>query len=238
MKVIAINYADRGYFLNQKNNSAMALRFGATHAVEYNVDSIDSEFRARYADILSANIGAGYWLWKPYIIWKTLISCQQGDVVVYTDSGSNFIGDFTPLVRLCLEEDVIVFELEQIHKERMWSKKQCFEKMNLLQPQYTDSPQRLAGFQLHRRCQRSIEFVSEWLHWCTSDRLITDDITSANFPEFREHRRDQSLLSLTSKKWAIAPHRDPCQYGNPLINDPRYPNDRYPQLIDSHRRKD
>ena len=30
--------------------------------------------------------GAGYWIWKPYIIWKTLQDVEDGDIVCYIDS--------------------------------------------------------------------------------------------------------------------------------------------------------
>lgn len=31
--------------------------------------------------------GGGYWIWKPYIIYKTLQQCQENDVVYYADAG-------------------------------------------------------------------------------------------------------------------------------------------------------
>jgi hypothetical protein len=31
--------------------------------------------------------GGGYWIWKPYIIYKTLQSCRENDIVYYTDGG-------------------------------------------------------------------------------------------------------------------------------------------------------
>ena len=30
--------------------------------------------------------GGGYWIWKPYIIWKTLQDVEDGDFVCYIDS--------------------------------------------------------------------------------------------------------------------------------------------------------
>lgn len=31
--------------------------------------------------------GGGYWIWKPYIIYKALQSCQENDVIYYADAG-------------------------------------------------------------------------------------------------------------------------------------------------------
>lgn len=31
--------------------------------------------------------GAGYWVWKPYILWHTLQQCAEGDLICYVDAG-------------------------------------------------------------------------------------------------------------------------------------------------------
>src|SRR5574344_300253 len=31
--------------------------------------------------------GGGYWVWKPYIIYKTLLDAKEGDIVWYVDAG-------------------------------------------------------------------------------------------------------------------------------------------------------
>jgi len=49
-------------------------------------------------------------------------------------------------------------------------------------------------------------FVSQWLSYATDIRAITDldnQLGVSNLPEFVEHRHDQSILSLLSKKWGI-----------------------------------
>ena len=49
-----------------------------------------------------------------------------------------------------------------------------------------------------RKCDFSVDFVKKWLEFCEKDTLITDDPNKVkeNFPEFVEHRHDQSILSL------------------------------------------
>ena len=47
-------------------------------------------------------------------------------------------------------------------------------------------------------------FVSEWLTYAQDARAITDDdnvLGSNNYPDFREHRHDQAIMSLLVKKW-------------------------------------
>lgn len=67
--------------------------------------------------------GAGYWLWRPYIILKTLLyEMEEGDLLLYADSGSEAIGDLRLLFELAEEDDIIIFQtppqLSHPEKER------------------------------------------------------------------------------------------------------------------------
>jgi hypothetical protein len=79
--------------------------------------------------------------------------------------------------------------------------------------------QRLASFILFQKSCMSLQFVMEWLAYASDQRLITDmrnTLGKQNLPGFREHRHDQSILSLLSKKWGLMAYRTPSQYGNVL----------------------
>ena len=70
--IYAINYANKKFFNAQKLNSQTAKKFGADVVIEYNQNSIDNSFYNDNHTILECRRGDGYWLWKPYIINKTL----------------------------------------------------------------------------------------------------------------------------------------------------------------------
>jgi hypothetical protein len=50
-----------------------------------------------------------------------------------------------------------------------------------------------------------------------------------------EHRHDQSVFSVLSKKHGLPVFRDPSQFGNGVLDD--FPNSTYPQLIVHSRRE-
>lgn len=57
--------------------------------------------------------GGGYWLWKPYIIHKTLQGCADGDVVYYVDAGCRLNGEseeWGVYRELMKEHDAIFFQ--------------------------------------------------------------------------------------------------------------------------------
>ena len=44
----------------------------------------DNYFKETY----SSPRGGGYWIWKPFVILKTLKSMQEGDILLYADAGA------------------------------------------------------------------------------------------------------------------------------------------------------
>ena len=56
----------------------------------YDATVMDEQFRQKNQHILSQGRGAGYWLWKPYIIYKWLTDPSMEDdnsYVIYSDAG-------------------------------------------------------------------------------------------------------------------------------------------------------
>ena len=88
--IVTISFASGCCARAQAWNFESALKAGATASVAYGADAIDSEFLEENRSILSQPIGAGYWLWKPHLILKTLKALPDGAVVVYLDAGNFF----------------------------------------------------------------------------------------------------------------------------------------------------
>ena len=105
-------------------------------------------------------------------------------------------------------------------------------------PHYAESRQRLSGFSLWRKSSMSIEFLNEYLEFARDERIVTDIDNQCGYPnykDFKEHRHDQSIFSLLTKKYKLKSFRDPSQGGNEYIND--YPESKYSQLIVSTRKR-
>ena len=61
--------------------------------IKINKNDISMDFVNKNKNILSCQRGGGYWLWKPYIIHKTLTQINDNDIVFYIDSSYYFIED-------------------------------------------------------------------------------------------------------------------------------------------------
>lgn len=231
---LLINYANDIFRESQKLNSIAGKEVGLfDEIISYSQKDIDADFFNRNKRILQQKRGNGYWLWKPYFIKKTLEAAKYGDFVFYCDSGSYFIRPVTPLIDISLStgQEIIVFDLTYLEKE--WTKRDAFILMDCDSPKYSESRQRLAGFSLWRKSEFTMDFADEYLRYAQDERIILDlenQCGSPNYQEFKEHRHDQSIISLLTKKYDLEAYRDPSQFGNGEKQN--YSNSKYDQLIE------
>ncbi len=221
-------------------NSRTGLEKGLfDEVVSFTPEDMEPAFLQQNKKILSQKKGNGCWLWKPYFIRKALDRLNPGDFLFYSDSGAYFIRPITPLIDICREsgQDLIVFELK--HPESAWTKRDAFILMDCDSPEYAESRQRLAAFSLWKKSGFTMDFISEFLSYAQDERMITDldnQCDLPNYPDFREHRHDQSIFSLLTKKYDLVAYRDPSQWGNELKHV--YTNSNYEQIIEHTRKRE
>lgn len=238
MKLL-INYANNVFRKSRKLNSKTGKELGLfDDIISYSLQDIDKNFFEKNKSILSQKRGNGYWLWKPYFIKKSLELLNSGDFLFYCDSGSYFIKPITPLIDTSLDtgQEIIVFELQFM--ERFWTKRDAFILMDCDFPKYIETNQRLASFSLWRKTRFTMDFINEYLLYAQDARILTDlenQCGNPNYPGFVEHRHDQSIFSLLTKKYDLEAYRDPSQWGNG--ENRRYANSNYGQLIEHTRKR-
>lgn len=191
-----INYATEEFKNSQNLGLSSASNFGF-FTKGYNQRDLDSKFIIENINILSRKRGAGYWLWKPYIILDMLSKINNGDFLVYMDSGANFIGD--PERYLSDLDDKGVLSFSMVQKTSKWTKGDCFYEINKEKDyEFSEKNQLLATYIFFKKCNFCVDFVKDWLELCKKENLITDDpnIHMENLEDFIDHRHDQSIFSL------------------------------------------
>jgi hypothetical protein len=235
MKKYHINYANGRYLQAQQYCSESARRSGFDHVISYSINDIDRDFYSKNSHILSQPRGAGYWLWKPYLINKTLQSLNDGDLLVYSDSGSYYQSSPQPLFELIQQDPngVLSFELIGLN-ENIYTKRDTFVLMGLDEPKYTETSQREATYIWLIKNEFTTNLVKEYLEYAQNEKIITDiPSENPNYPVFKDHRHDQSIWSLLCKKHNIKPHRLISQWGNGQEHN--FPGDNYSQITLHHR---
>lgn len=220
MKKLHINFAQKSHIEAQQKNHLTALNVGGfdiSHTFSFK--DIDNDFFQKNISIFNESRGAGYWLWKPYLILKILKSCDYGDIIFYSDSGSEFISSINPLIKLLDEQDIIPFAIdpEGDNKELFQTKRDCFIIMGCdSDDKYKLTYPLNAAFILMKKTDLIIKFMEEYLSYSTDRRCLTDDKSTLGeeYPEHNTHRHDQSIYSLLCKKYNFKYFRDPSQWGN------------------------
>lgn len=236
MKKYHINFAHGRYLTAQQYCSQSAKQAGFDEVISYRVEDIDKDFYEKNIKIFNQSRGFAFWIWKPYLINKTLERMEDGDLLVYSDSGSYYQSSLQPLLDRIIKDKhgVLSFELNGLF-EKCYTKKDAFVLMGLDSPEYYETSQREATYIWIIKNDFTVNLIKEYLEYAQNENIITDlpNMLGDNYPEFKDHRHDQSIWSLLCKKYKIEPHRLISQHGLHLINE--YPNDNYGQITLHHR---
>jgi hypothetical protein len=154
------------------------------------------------------NRGYGYWLWKPYLIKKTMDQMKDGDLLLYLDAGCEID---------CREKDYLIKCFEQVKKDyiigspgcfprQMYTKMDLFIYLDMNNDHWLNSVERQAGINLFLVCDKTRELVNQWYettHICDYHYLDDSPSNSPNTSDFREHRHDQAIFDLLTKKYNL-----------------------------------
>jgi len=160
---------------------------------------LDAEFCMEYQGLLkSGSRGFGFWVWKPQVILQALALLNEGDTLVYLDSGSQL----NPLGRKRFYEyvskaetsptGILAFQLDFVEKE--WSKGDLLDFYSVREnSDVVDSGQIQAGALVIQKRKTTSDFIRKWLRPFSIDVGLVDDSPSRalNEPGFRSHRHDQ-----------------------------------------------
>lgn len=169
---------------------------------------LDSNFIKKHNERLKlGSRGYGYWIWKPYIIKKALERMNDGDRLLYIDAGCHLnprgINRLKEYFQVVSNSHLKVggFQIADSNNDRTWTKMDLLAYFGV-QDNNTilDSGQIAGGHVFIQKCESSMRFVEEWINTSEILHLIDDSPSHLpNFPEFREHRHDQSIFSLLCK---------------------------------------
>ena len=234
-------YATPNFYSVRDQLILSAMRFGLSRFFVYTDQMLKGTiFYEKNKAILEQPRGAGYWLWKPYLISEALKRLNEGDILLYLDAGIELIETPREWIEISLaNQDVALFTgspKDEYTLNRRWTKRDVFIYLDADTEKFWDASQVQGGYVALRKSDDSIRFIEKWLDTCQQSGLITDApnrLGKPNLPEFIDHRHDQAILSVLAMKENIPFHRLPSQEGTKGI--PFFPNDTYGQIAYHHR---
>jgi len=185
-RITHITYTNHRMSMSGQKCQASAKALGYD-SIYYKPEDIDKSFRDTNSHILKQSKGAGYWLWKPYIIWHTLF--HHRGTVIYQDAG-------TILTKRLNTKDTLLFtHRECVHGE--WCKMDVITEMGC--EEFIYKKQLNASIMVFK--EKDLWFVDKWLYYCQKDGYIDDTPSKIpNIKGFKEHRYDQAILTNLAYK--------------------------------------
>jgi hypothetical protein len=213
-KIHLVTFATESFLAQQIALEKSALGSGAVDSCDkWSMEALRREpFFEKNRAILTAPRGAGYWLWKPYVIQRALLT-KSADWILYYDAGRRhghrIRRKLDGLIDWCEQHRTGMLPgvyVPQWGPNSWWTKRDAFVLMNCDHIDYHGTPQVQATFSLWKNDSTSRDFVAEWLRYCEDSRILTDEPNVCglpNLPGFIEHRHDQSILTLLCKKYSL-----------------------------------
>ena len=177
----------------------------------YTPDDLPIHIKAN--PLMNYKKGGGYWIWKPYIIWKTLQD-YPNSIVIYIDAGCTISKseEWDYYIKVIKENDTILFQYRNNYDyrwDKMWpnatTKIINWTKLNtqkyfdqLINDQNWHHFDKIMGGFIICKNSRN-EFISQWLNITLfKSELIVDPIGNEignQKEDFIEHRHDQSIIT-------------------------------------------
>jgi hypothetical protein len=178
-----------------------------THKTEHDIP----EFIIKHKNFIDTHsVGFGLFIWKPKIILDSLLEMNDGEILLYCDSGihlnSKGMPRFNEYLSYLEEKPIVSFCCNSRYKPHMYVKQDAvhyyYPEFNLI----PDSvPYSYAGAMLIRKCNDTISFIEDWLHLCEIYNFI-DGSFSIDFEElddFEGQDGDNGLFALVKTKFNI-----------------------------------
>lgn len=205
-----VSFADGGYIWRCRGKKFKREASVTQFFTEINIYNKKKLFELRSISLDSKKIlnnsipGFGYWLWKPSIIKYELDNLDESfDGLVYIDAGCEFNLNADSSRRMkfyfqeTLKQGIFTFHLPGFI-EAEWTDQIVLDELNV-SINDCKSYQRLATVIFFENSRRSKEVVNDWLEKCKygNHRFLV------GLEQNHNHRHDQSLWSITSKRYNI-----------------------------------
>lgn len=149
--------------------------------------------------------GDGWCLWKPYVILESMKKINDGDVLFYMDSSDTFYNDIGSFLKSHFRSNDMLL-VKGGGPNKMYTKRDTFFYMGCDSALYWNTHQVEAGVIGLKKCEATLKLMEEYLFYCKDHRIMKDGENVCglpNFPEFDNHRYDQSVLTNLKTKYNI-----------------------------------
>lgn len=214
-----ITYGDESFYFSKKIIALEAKKLNIfDEIILFNKEDLSNEILL--SPLMKFKKGGGYWLWKPFIIYKSLLEAEDNDIIVYADSGCSLFtstqwGEYFSKLN---HSSILLFQYNNFklyswtkYNENLtesvnlgcWMKKRTIEYFNSYfksnEDWFLSFNIMLGGVVFCKKDENSLLFFKKFLElMLTRHDLVVDpqgEEKNNQFSFFYEHRHDQALLT-------------------------------------------
>jgi hypothetical protein len=205
-------FGDNNFSIGKNRIRSQAENFGVFKTIlEYGEKDLENNefWEAHVKKMMSLRSGSnkryyGYYACKPYFVLQALNSIPENDVLLYIDSGcelnKNGLDKLNQYYQECIDTSGVFFSLDL--SEIQWTKMDTYRKIIGDRDEHFMTRQIISGIFFLKNTQMIRDLVNKWMDICVEDGGKYLDDSPSKLPNneiFREHRHDQSILSLLLK---------------------------------------
>lgn len=204
MKRVFVSFADRRYKQALERIKKETEDFGFDERYFFTEKDLPKDFFKGFSPKIYRR-GYGYWSWKPYIVKDMLDKLDDGDILVYSDAGTQWhlsgkrrFDEYLSMIN----EHTPILTFQQPYLVKDWTKGDAF---NYICPnnwqEYAMQLQVWGGTFCVKKYKESVSLFEKWYDIVKNHKdLVTDKKSvTPNLKGFIEHRHDQSIFSLLVK---------------------------------------
>lgn len=209
MKKVLITYGDKKFEMPKNHfiQNAHAINI-FDEIIAYSDKDLSEELKQ--SEIINEKRGGGLWSWKPDVILTTLNKMEDGDILVYCDSGCTVYpcNEWNHIWKSLENHDIIAQRIYQ--RTDKWTRKNIIEHFaETNSKNWTKCYQFMATAIILKATPFTRAFVSEWKDMMISHPEMVKDVTieeKVNEAEcFIENRHDQAFYSALTYKYLNNP---------------------------------
>lgn len=204
-KTIFLSYGN-DVFINAKERiKNQALEFGFDQVNIFGPSDLSDEFKEKTKTALNNFKGGGYWIWKTYCLKKIMDEADLNDIIVYCDAGcsvnKNGKEKFDEYIKMLKSSDTPILSHEflfSFYKNCQYTKKDVFDFFNITKEhEIYNKRQLISTVIIMIKTEYTIKLINEYYDIAINNpNLFTDTYITPNYPEFIDHRHDQSIFSI------------------------------------------
>ena len=205
-KLHFVSYGDEKFTKAKQRIFNEALNTNWFYSINcYGKEDLSISFRKEFESILLMERGGGYWIWKFDIILNKLAEIDNGDFLIYADSGctvnENGVQRLEEYIEMIKNNKNKIISFQLPLQEKSWTTKQIFDSFGIPENDPIEKDGQYVGtILIMQKCDTVINMLKDCLNKIRKDPLIITDYYNGNQIEcFIDNRHDQSILSVALK---------------------------------------